>query len=519
MWHQKGFTWVWVFVLMFQLLFGGASAQAQGAALLRVNPATASAQVGETVTVSILAENISNLAAMELHLSFNQAVLEVLEIQNGGFLTADFTVQNTFDNAAGTVDYAIAQLNRASAQGSGTALIITFRAKAAGFSSIALRPVAAAPTGMILASADGSAISASWQPGAVTVGSGGAAATSTPAPTQAAATSTLVPTQAATTSTPASTQAVATATPAPTQATVTATPAPVVLPAGSIIGTHTVQWGEYLYCIGRAYGVDAMQIASVNGVWWPYIIFPGQKLSIPYAPAAQSPGKVCVAQFGVPAVTPTPLPSSPSASVAFSAVSPNPAAIGAEVYFDLNLSVANQNPGISGAEFFLGYNPALVSPRAAPNSAAQVKTDFFTTLNVSVNEVLPAAQCPGGASPCIHLVLAGTPINTKNASVARFYFSGIANGDASFAMLQSSLVNANGQPVSHTSASPTTVKISPLTPTPSASTSCRYYHVVKSGDTLYRIGVTYGVSYTTIATANNIWYPWVIYVGQTLCIP
>lgn len=51
-----------------------------------------------------------------------------------------------------------------------------------------------------------------------------------------------------------------------------------------------------------------------------------------------------------------------------------------------------------------------------------------------------------------------------------------------------------------------------------AQGGCAYYHVVQPGENLYRIGLRYGVHYTTIAAVNGI-NPNVIYAGQTLCIP
>jgi LysM repeat protein len=44
-------------------------------------------------------------------------------------------------------------------------------------------------------------------------------------------------------------------------------------------------------------------------------------------------------------------------------------------------------------------------------------------------------------------------------------------------------------------------------------------HLVKSGETLYRISLQYGVHWMAIARANNIWPPYFIYAGQTLIIP
>ena len=44
-------------------------------------------------------------------------------------------------------------------------------------------------------------------------------------------------------------------------------------------------------------------------------------------------------------------------------------------------------------------------------------------------------------------------------------------------------------------------------------------HTVKSGETLFSIGRLYGVNPYSIAAANNIPYPYVIYPGQKLIIP
>jgi LysM repeat protein len=73
------------------------------------------------------------------------------------------------------------------------------------------------------------------------------------------------------------------------------------------LGTHVVRFGEWLYCIGRAYGVSPWAIAKANHIWWPNIIFPFQVLVIPNVPWTNIPaGPVCKAQFTVPAPTPTP---------------------------------------------------------------------------------------------------------------------------------------------------------------------------------------------------------------------
>jgi LysM repeat protein len=92
----------------------------------------------------------------------------------------------------------------------------------------------------------------------------------------------------------------------------------------SILGYHYVRYGEGLLCIARAYGVSAWAIANQNWLYYPYILYPGQRLAIPNVPYQNPPGPVCVPQFGVGTtptppfiVTPTPTPISGSTCRAY----------------------------------------------------------------------------------------------------------------------------------------------------------------------------------------------------------
>ncbi len=280
----------------------GTSAFAQGGTVVRVDPAVTAVQINNTFTLSVKVDNVSNLSAVELHLAYNPSILEVTQITNGGFVVADFVAQNIFNNAAGTIDYAIAQMNRPTAQGSGALLNITFHAKANGSSNLTLRATQASPSGLILSDANGVAILTSWSNGSVTVGT---QVPSTATPSQPTATP-VTPGPGTPTSTPV-TPAPPTATPVP--GLPTSTPVPSPSPNGAILGTHVVRLWESLYCIGRAYGVSPWAIASTNGIWWPYIIFPNQALLIPNIPWSPIPaGNICPAQFSTssPILTPTP---------------------------------------------------------------------------------------------------------------------------------------------------------------------------------------------------------------------
>ncbi len=52
-----------------------------------------------------------------------------------------------------------------------------------------------------------------------------------------------------------------------------------------------------------------------------------------------------------------------------------------------------------------------------------------------------------------------------------------------------------------------------------ATATCTTTYTVKGGDNLYRIGLSYGVNWTEIATANSLANPGLIFPGQKLCIP
>ena len=325
---------------------------AEGETVVRVDPSPQLAKVNDSVNLSIEVDNIVNLTALELHLSFNPSVLEVVQVTNGGFVAADFTAQNTFNNTTGTIDYAIAQFSQSPAQGSGSLLNIVFRAKANGNATVALRATQAVPSGLLLSNQNGMAIQATWENGSVTVGD----LTTTPSPVIPTVTKTATPTSIVATQTVTSTgtsiaqtatptmtmtSIVQTATPTttpmmiipsiqtttPTTAsiitTVTQTATPTTpdstpidlkttIPLGSTLGTHIVRFWESLYCIGRAYRVSPWAIADANGLWWPYIIFPSQSLLIPNVSWSPIPvGPICPAQFStsITILSPTAIPT------------------------------------------------------------------------------------------------------------------------------------------------------------------------------------------------------------------
>ncbi|MEP7355913.1 MAG: LysM peptidoglycan-binding domain-containing protein, partial [Anaerolineales bacterium] len=142
-------------------------------------------------------------------------------------------------------------------------------------------------------------------------------ASSTPTPTAtptASATETQLPTSTETPApeTPSSTPEPPTATlepsltpfPSPTEPIFqpTVTPRPFTpLPPVPLIGHHTAQPGDTIFCIARAYGVLPVAIAQANGLSFTSFIRSGQVLAIPAVQWLDIlDGPVCAAQFVSP---------------------------------------------------------------------------------------------------------------------------------------------------------------------------------------------------------------------------
>ncbi|HEY5775523.1 MAG TPA: LysM peptidoglycan-binding domain-containing protein, partial [Xanthomonadales bacterium] len=64
-------------------------------------------------------------------------------------------------------------------------------------------------------------------------------------------------------------------------------PATIVKRQLNADGTYYVRKGDTLYAIAFSYGVDPMDVARLNGISSPYIIYPGQKIQLT-VPAAGS---------------------------------------------------------------------------------------------------------------------------------------------------------------------------------------------------------------------------------------
>jgi LysM repeat protein len=219
--------------------------------------------------------------------------------------------------------------------------------------------------------------------------------------------------------------------------------------------THTVQAGENLFRIALRYGYTAEYLASVNGITDPTMIYVGQVLIIPDSAA--------------PAVPTDPFPA---------AVDPAPAST----------------------------DPWQVNP--SPVDLGILPTASMTT-----------------ASPVYHVVQRGETL----ASIALAHGVTWADLAAANGLADPNHIFAGQQLAIPGTTAPGTAAVAPAVVAQQtvadpfapaySTTGTEQTHVVQPGEHLAAIARAYGLSWPTIARANNISDPNQIYAGQTLIIP
>lgn len=250
-------------------------AMAQTGTVLRVDPDSAEVAVNETVEVNIQLDNVTDLSAADVVVTFDSEVLQVegdadsgrdgVQVAHGNFLKPDFVVTNMVVNSSGIITYVILQLGSDPINGSGSLFSVQFRGIKDGVGNITIRKAE-------LATNQGQGIEATLQNGQIAVGSGGdipATATPTPAPTN-------TPEPGETPTTPPIPEEETNPTATPPPANVTPTPPP----DGEVI-KYVVQARDTLFSIARRFNTTVLAIARYNNLYNLNFILAGQTLLIP----------------------------------------------------------------------------------------------------------------------------------------------------------------------------------------------------------------------------------------------
>jgi hypothetical protein len=131
-----------------------------------IDPPSREGYVGATTTTDVRVEDVTSLYGFEFQITFDQTVVEGVQIEPGGFLSPDWILENTVDNDNGIIAYAMSQMSPSEPQsGEGALATITWRGKAEGTSPIQF-------TYVLLGAPGGIPIAATTQDGEIVVGEG-----------------------------------------------------------------------------------------------------------------------------------------------------------------------------------------------------------------------------------------------------------------------------------------------------------------------------------------------------------
>ena len=280
-------------------------ALAQSPTEVRLLPSEAVISVGQTIEMTVQVENVTNLYGIEIVITFNPDLLEVVDadpnkpgtqIATGDFLSGGMEVTNAV--ADGRIEY-IRQLAppNSPSNGGGVLARISFKGIGSGQADITIND-------LFLSDQGGNGIGCSFHGSQITIQAG-----SVEGPTPTPFSPTLVP--------PTSIPIPATAVPPTAVPQAAATAQPITAQSlgvncAAVQGYHIVKRDETLYAIARAYATNPYAIVACNPTINPRRIHASNHLAIPYAPwPTVPPGPTAERQFGpslLPAPVPTPAP-------------------------------------------------------------------------------------------------------------------------------------------------------------------------------------------------------------------
>jgi general secretion pathway protein D len=123
---------------------GAAAGTSTGApaAKIRFEPQSLSLKAGQTATIGVVVDNVSDLFSIPLLLQYNPAVLSVEEVQHGGFLSGGTQeiaiVQQVFKDKGQAIISATRQPNTPGVSGSGTLIGIVVKGLTPGTSNLSI---------------------------------------------------------------------------------------------------------------------------------------------------------------------------------------------------------------------------------------------------------------------------------------------------------------------------------------------------------------------------------------------
>lgn len=109
----------------------GETASSQAEAALSIQPANVTADHCSLPVITVRLDNVTNLTAYTIRLTFEPYSLRVLEMNNGDFLKDEMPApDNAIDNAAGTVRFGMARFGDDTLPESGSGALVLLRVMA-----------------------------------------------------------------------------------------------------------------------------------------------------------------------------------------------------------------------------------------------------------------------------------------------------------------------------------------------------------------------------------------------------
>lgn len=223
--------------------------------------------------------------------------------------------------------------------------------------------------------------------------------------------------------------------------------------AGAIAGTHIVQQGDTLFCIGRGYGVLPLAIAEANNIFMDTVLAVGQSLLIPAVRwEDMGAGTTCQPQFQPPfaGLPPSTATTVGAATVVAATATTVPPTAAASVTPSPTVAVPTVSvPDTRGVELINITQPGTASRVLSPvHVAGEAEGAFEQSLvvNIVVNgQVIATAQAQiaadmGQRGPFSVDVPFSLPAGTTQETPAHILVYHISPRDGAAAHLSSTLV-------------------------------------------------------------------------------
>lgn len=265
---------------------------------------------------------------------------------------------------------------------------------------------------------------------------------------------------------------------------------------GNVGDVYVVQPGDYLSALAAQWGISWQDLAALNGITYPYVIYPGQILNTGSDSGSSGPA---------PTTVPTQTPVPTTAPQPTDAPTPQPTPVPENVYTvqpgDHLIQIA-EDLGVDWRDIVTMNNlayPYLVSPGQVLILSAQN--------TVSDNQQTEPTYELYTVQKGEHLMQIARALDIEWVKIAE-----LNNLAAPYTVNPGQQLKIPGSGDSPANPSP------PL-PQTSPSTYSGQVYIVQPGDYMYALARRFGVTWQELASYNQISYPYIVYPGQEIEIP